>query len=464
MNRLKLILFLAIIAGLGSKITQAQTDSTYRFSLIQAQEFAIDHFFVSKNAALDIEIAKKKILETTAIGLPQVSGSVGYQYIPGDIPSIDFMGAMIPFFDMSFQSFDVTGIDYPQSMRDAMTTPNPSPIAPKSTLTYGLTVSQLIFSGEYIVGLQATKVYKNLSLESYNNTKIEIREGVAGTYYALLILEKNKKVLKETLRNLEMMFEHTKKYLEQGLLEDNDADQLEITLKRTQNSLRMIENQSEYLGKMFKYQLGLQAETQVELMDSINLLVETNIIIPTAYQFNLDDNITYQMLTTQEALQKLSLKREKSTFLPSVAGFYQYNEKSEKAALDFTINHILGVNVSIPIVSSGMRMSKVGQAKIQLDKARNMKDQESQRLILKSEQSLFDYNTALQNYYNERDNFELSERVFQKATVRFREGLVSSLDVSTINNQYLQAQLSYATAIQSLLTSKTALDKAFNKL
>jgi len=365
---------------------------------------------------------------------------------------------------MSFQSFDITGVNYPQEMRDAMTTPNPSPIAPKSTFNYGLTVSQLIFSGEYIVGLQATKVYKNLSLENYENTKIEMREAVAGTYYALLILEKNIKVLKETLSNLELMFEQTKKYLEQGLLEDNDADQLEITLKRTQNSLRMVENQSEYLSKMFKYQLGLEAETQIELMDSINVLVETHIIIPTVYQFNLEDNITYQMLTTQEDLQNLSLKREKSTFLPSIAGFYQYNDKSEKAALDFTINHILGLNVSIPIVSSGMRMSKVGQAKIQLDKAQNMKEQEAQRLYLTSEQSLFDYNTALQNYYNERDNFELSERVFQKASVRFREGLISSLDVSTINNQYLQAQLSYASAIQSLLTKKVALDKAFNKL
>lgn len=450
----------------------AQTDSVYTLSLAEAQDFAIDNYFLSKNAELDIKAAQKKVWETTAIGLPQVTGSAGLQYVLGDIPILDFSATMGDAF-APFVGYvnDVSGVDDPNRFNNYMAAYNeqnpagePEPITPRSTLTYGLTVSQLIFSGEYIVGLQASKAYKGLSLESYEKIKIDLRESIAGTYYAILILEANKNVLAETLNNLKLNLEHTTKYYEQGLVEDTDVDQLDLTVKRTENSLRTIENQIESLSKLFKYQLGLEVDTDVKLTDKIDPLLENNIINPTAYVFSLEDNIDYKMLKTQENLMDLSLKREKSTFLPSLAGFYQYSDKTEKAALDFTINHVVGLNLSVPILSSGMRIAKVGQARIELDKAQNMKDQEAQRLILTAQQSTFDYNTALQNYYNEKQNFDLSEKVFNKATARFKEGMVSSLELSIFNNQYLQAQLTYASAIQELLTAKIALDKAYNKL
>jgi outer membrane protein TolC len=226
----------------------------------------------------------------------------------------------------------------------------------------------------------------------------------------------------------------------------------------------MVENQIRYLSKLFKYQIGLPVEANVNFTDKLETLVDNNIINPTSYRFVLEDNINYKLLETQENLQSLSFKREKSKFLPSISGFYQYKDQFETPDFNTNIKHIIGLSMSIPIVSSGMRIAKVGQAKIELDKAANMKEQEARRLTLIAQQAVFDYNTALQNYYNERENFKLSEKVLNKTTVKFTEGMVSSLDLSIINNQYLQAQLSYATAIQELLTKKVALDKAYNKL
>ena len=44
------------------------------FTIKQAQDFAVENFHQSVNAGLDIKRSQKKIWETTAIGLPQVSG------------------------------------------------------------------------------------------------------------------------------------------------------------------------------------------------------------------------------------------------------------------------------------------------------------------------------------------------------------------------------------------------------
>lgn len=460
MNKLKLTTLISVLTLFTWQVN-AQNDTVYKFTLPQAQDFAIDNFFVSKNAALDIESAQKKIWETTAMGLPQLSGTMDYTYMP-EIPEMNFprtiMGANKADNDIiyggDFRDEDFYSMIPGESIKMGVT----------NNVSYSVMLTQLIFSGEYIVGLQASRIYRLFAEESYDKVKIDIRESIASSYYAILILQENKIVLEETLENLKMNYEHTKKFYEQGLVEDTDVDQLDLTVKRTENSLRNIENQIQYLSKLFKYQIGIEADEQVEFMDSIDMLLVKNIIEPTNYKFNLEDQIDYKLLTTQENLQSLSLDREKSIFLPSISGFYKYSDKFESAAFDMNIKHLIGVNLSVPIMSSGMRIAKVGQARIELDKATNMKAQEALRLTLTSQQSMFDYNTALANYYNEKVNINLSKKVFDKATIRFREGMVTSLDLSIFNNQYLQAQLTYATAIQELLTKKIALDKAFNKL
>ncbi len=460
MVKLKQITILLLFVLLAGQL-YAQNDTVYKFTLPQAQEFAIDNFFVSKNAALDIESAQKKIWETTAMGLPQLSGKMDYTYMP-DIPEINFpqtiMGANKADNDI------VYGGDFRDPEFYSMMQGESIKMGVTNNVSYSVMLTQLIFSGEYIVGLQASRIYRLFAEENYDKVKIDIRENIASSYYAILILKENKTVLEETLENLKMNYEHTKKFYEQGLVEDTDVDQLDLTVKRTENSLRNVENQIQYLSKLFKYQIGIAADVPVELLDSINLLLEKNIIEPTNYKFNLDEQIDYKLLTTQENLQSLSFNREKTTFLPTVSGFYQYKDQFETPDFNTNIKHIVGVNLTVPIMSSGMRLAKVGQAKIELDKASNMKEQEALRLTLKSQQSMFDYNTALANYYNELENINLSKKVFDKATIKFREGMVSSLELSIFNNQYLQAQLTYATAIQDLLTKKIALDKAYNKL
>lgn len=471
MMKLKLLLLMAMVLVISG--ASAQSDTAYRFTLNEAQDFAIDHYFASENAKLDIEIAKKKVWETTAIGLPQISGEASYQRVLGDIPTFEFdmFSELGPLFEYQISSLSQLGYPPPQEVSDILNPPaseQPSEdegaIMPRTSITYGVTVSQLIFSGEYIVGLQASKAYKSFSEKNYEKIKIDLKEGIAGSYYGLLILNKNQEVLKETVENLKLNLDQTTKFYEQGFVEKTDVDQLELTVKRTENSLRSIENQIKYLSKLFKYQIGLEAEDEIELTDDIDGLLEKNIISPTNYQFSLDENIDYKLLSTQSELQELTLKRQKSQFLPSLSGFYKYSDKTEKGAIDFTIKHMVGLNLSVPIASSGMRMAKVSQAKMELDKVQKMQDQEAERLKIVAEQSTYDYKTALQNYYNEKENFNLSERVLKNATARFKEGMISSLELSLINNQFLQAQLSYASAIQQLLNAKTALDKAYNQL
>lgn len=254
------------------------------------------------------------------------------------------------------------------------------------------------------------------------------------------------------------------KSFEVGLVEDTEVDQINLIVKRTENSLVSMDRQIEFLTNMFKYQIGLDPGVKIELSDSIDNLIIGNIVNDAAYTFILEDNIDYQMLSTQEKLMQLLMKREQSKYLPTVAGFYQYQDKTEKADFDFTINHIIGISVDFPIITSGSRMAQISQARIEYEKSQNTREQEINRLYMAAQQATFDYRTALEKYNNEKLNFELSEKVYNKTFEKHREGFVSSLELSLINNQYLQAQLSYSLAVQELLSAKVAMDKIFNKI
>ncbi len=460
MNKNRIIGILSFSLLLGN--LSAQSDTALSFSLVEAQNYAIENFFMSKNAALNIESARKKILEMTSLGLPQISGSGRYDYIPGEIKNFDIGSEMASGFGPVFEELINNGVLSESSLPEPG---EPTPIAEKQNFTYNLIVSQLIFSGEYIVGLQASKTYLKLSEEAYIKTQIELKQMLANSYFTILILHVNEKLLLESADNLKNISTETRAIANNGLIDKTEADQIDINVKRIENQLFSVQRQLAFMNKMFRYQLGLPETTLVYFTDSLKTLVENNLIVDiNSYSFDLNNHIDFKLLETQEQLNLLSLKREKSTYLPNLSAFYQYQDKVVSPSIDFSLQHIIGVTLNVPIFSSGYRSSKVSQAEISLLQSQNTKSQESTRLILEAQQASFDYQSALERFNNEKENFDLSKRILESTTQKFKLGMLSSMDLTLTNNQYIQAELTYSSSILDLLNAKVKMDKAYSKL
>ncbi|MCK7489172.1 MAG: hypothetical protein MZU79_02190 [Anaerotruncus sp.] len=91
-----------------------QSDKT-AFTLIEAQEYAVKNNATVKNSLIDTK-GKEKDLETTAIGLPQISAKGSYSYIP-KVPEMSFG----PYLDFSAipDAQPVTGADLRSSYRQS---------------------------------------------------------------------------------------------------------------------------------------------------------------------------------------------------------------------------------------------------------------------------------------------------------------------------------------------------------
>ena len=220
--KLKQILTIALILIASS--LQAQRDSIYKFDINEAVNYALENNINVKNKELEVKKAKCKIWETTAIGLPQVSASSEYQNFP-DIPTQlmpDFLTPVI--MGVNAQYFGLKPTQKPPSGDNKL----PVQFGSKHNLNWGISVSQIIFSGEYIVGLQAAKTFKLISDQNYEKAKIELKNSVKQAYYLALIAKQSREILEQNFNNILQLTEKTQKMVNQGVTNQTQADQIKI--------------------------------------------------------------------------------------------------------------------------------------------------------------------------------------------------------------------------------------------
>ncbi len=457
-----LLLFLNIPAW-----NQQNNSAPLKFSLSQAQDYAVTNSYTTRNSKLDLESARKKVLETTAIGLPQFTIGANYQHL-FNIPTFSIPTTGITQSKLTgttITDLEQKGIitQVPVFGGDAsqyyVKTPG-IPLGSPNNTTFNFTLSELIFSGEYIVGLQASRTFKQLSEQAYAKTTLTTKEQVADSYFLLLILRENFSILSDNLKNMNSTLSDITRMKEKGFVEQTDVDQIGITVKNLETTLNSLKGQIDVTGKLLKFQMGIDFEQPIELTDSLaGIISQTNTMLFAGAQFNVDNSIDYQLMKTNEGLSALSLKREKSKYLPTFSAFYQHQEQSNPAAFNFMMKDVLGVTMSFPIFTSGSRIAKVSQAKMDLEKNRNNLDLTRQSLIMDFEKSKNDYLTSWANSNTNKQSYELAKRVYEKTLIKYKQGMASSLDLTQSNTQLLTAESNYYTSLLNLLNAKSKLER-----
>jgi outer membrane protein TolC len=180
--------------------------------------------------------------------------------------------------------------------------------------------------------------------------------------------------------------------------------------------------------------------------------------------FDLNANPSYQIMETQELLGEKSLVMQKWAYSPTLVGFYSYREKIMTTGFDLTPKNTAGLTLSIPILSGGTRNAQYSQKQIQLDKIRREKSLLEDQLMIQNSQLTFEYTSALENYLTQKENVEVAKRVYTSFNNKYKQGMVSSLELTQANSNYLQSENNSITAALDLLQAKLALNKLYNTL
>lgn len=422
---------------------------TYSFTLNQAIEHALKNNYAAINAKKDIEAAKEKKWETTASGLPQINGNVSY------LNNLDFTEQ---------------GVTGGGGFGGAPGSVSTITFGTKHSMDARATLSQLIFDGSYIVGLQSAKVYLQISQNAKEKTDLEVREMVTNAYgnvllarENILILEKNKKSLEKTL------FETTETF-KNGLVEEENVEQLQITLNQINSTLSNASKRSDIALQMFKISLGIDISEEVILTESLNEITKNSIDLATfSGEFNIQDNLDYKIGQNNEESKRLLLKLEKFRSLPTLAANLNYGLNSFANQFDFLqqdqrwYNYSnLGVSLNIPIFSSFAFGARKQQAQIAYEQATTQLKQTEQNLMLQHKSTLNDYEYSIEQLATSKSNLDLAERIESKQQIKFKEGLSTSFEFTEAQRQLYSSQQNYLQSMIDVIAKKTALDKITN--
>jgi outer membrane protein len=452
MNLIRKCLLTFIIPGLVTAGFSQDNKEPLKLSITEAQAYALQNNRAVQAARIDIDIAGKKVWETITMGLPQLNLATNYQH-QFVVPQL-ILGRYL----------DVNSLpDGAITKADILSAYKESPavsLGVKNNTTFDFTLSQLIFSGEYIVGLQATKVFKEISEKSLVKTEAQTKESVAGTYHLILVLGENIRVLSESLKAIEQMYGDMVKMNQQGFNEETDVDQIKINKTNIQTLITSMESQKDVSVKLLKFQLGVDFGKEVILTDSLPGVINSgNMEYLSSPVFNVETSIDYQMISNLEKASALSLKREQSKVLPTFSAFYRRHEQLNKPSFNFNVKDMVGVSINVPIFSSGMRASKISQARFDLEKSRLNTENVSQSLIMEYESAMNGYKTAFSNFINNRESMMLSKKVYDKTIIKQHEGVSSSFELTQNQNQFLTAESNYYSSVLSLLNAKAKLDR-----
>lgn len=425
-------------------------EKKYSFTLQEAITFALDSNYTTLNARRDIAKAIKQKWEVTSQGLPQINGKITYQNNlkqPVSLIPAEFFGGEPGTFA-------------------------PVEFSPKQSVNASATLSQLIFDGSYLVGLQAAKVFLTFSENASEKTKLEVRKGVINAYGSVLLAQEMVTILEKNKKTLEQNLFETQKIYENGFTEEESVEQLQITLLDITNRLK---NAQEMLGiakKMFNLALGIDVDAAVKFTDSLkDLAIKNTSLQLINAPLDLENNIDYKIASNLTQQRQLELKREKSTALPNLAAFINLGTLANNNDFSFLQNNqkwyafaVFGATMNIPLFSSLGRHAKTQRAKIALDQANTQLKETEQKIKLEQAQAQANYRFAIENYQNASKNLNLAERIEHKNQIKFKEGLASSFELRQAQVQLYSAQQNYYQAMLQVINSKAALETVLNKI
>lgn len=444
----RLIIIILVVVHTALTYGQNGTRDTLYFSLEESMLFAVENNLNAQNARLDVDAADQRIWETAALGLPQVNADMNYNY------NINLPTTLIP--DFLGDPSDKIEVQF----------------GTRHFATAGLMGNQLLFSGEYIIGLQTARIFKDFTQLNRKRTEQEVRRSVIENYYLVLLGEATLELLKDNRDNVKLTYDETVALFKAGFMEEIEADQLEVALIDLQNSVLSMERQILATKNLLKYQMGVDRKKNIVLTEELADLVATIDIDGTlAMDFNINNNLDFKILSDQERLAYMDMKLKRTSYMPSLSAFYSMDFTAQRDQFNFFDGSqdwyrasMVGLSFSLPIFSSGNRRAGVSQKRIAYEQARNSKEFAAEGLEVEFVQYKYDFSNALEKFRSDKKNLELSEKVVRVTKTKYEEGMASSLELTQVNNQYLQALTNYTSSMVELLNAKIKIDILMNNI
>jgi len=441
---------------------------SYAFDVEECIQKALEANATVQNARFDEYIAQARVKEVMANGLPQVDISADLQYFV-ELPTQILPGSFMPRQDVvpiNGSTYLLTAFD-PETQNIIPGDPVEARFGQPWQSTAGVSVNQLIFDGAFFLGLKASKTFVDITQKTLARTREETALAVTRAYYQALITEEQLNLIQANIDRVEKLYNETSILNKEGFVEKIDVDRLEINLNNLKLEKEKIQRLSKVSLNLLKFQMGINVQDQLVLTENVQELRKKPVYDMEAGEFNPENRVEFQQLMANKDFESFRLKGIQVGYFPSLYAFgsYQFNaQRDEFNFFDtdqswFPIS-VVGLQLNIPVFDGLRKNAQAQQQRLNLDKIDNQARQLEQSFQLEVSNSLINLKNAYSSLQAYEKNVELAQKIFNVATIKYKEGVGSSLEVKEAESQLKEAESAYLSGFLEFLLYQADYKKA----
>lgn len=417
------------VMAAAKKAPKRDVPAELSLSVEEAQDYAVKANRTLRNADLAVQQAYAQRWQTIAAMLPQADASWSYSSTCG--------------YEMEFGGMKIAMPDYS---------------------TTGVKASVGI-NGQAVVGAVLNTIAIDMQKIALEQSEDNLRANVKTSYASVLVLQDVVALLDSSLQNVEKLAEMTQRSVDVGAAEQTAADQIMVRVNTLRNNINSNKRSILLAQNSLKVLLDVPVGTQLTLTSTLDDMLSAEAVLNLLGEdFILQNNLNYQSLAKNVDLAKANVHMASWAYGPTVAVGYQYSKQHYYAdgGMRMTPPNAVSVSVSMPLWSSGKRAAGVVEKKIALESARNTLAETTDNLGIQNQQLRFNLQNAYETYMVEKENMDVTQRVFQSTTNKYNYGATSNLELVNASNDVISAQSTYVQAVLTLVNAEADLEKFLN--
>jgi outer membrane protein len=423
-----------------------QNAELHRFTIQDALDYGKKNSSKVKNAMLDYKIQEQTNRSVTATALPQITGSASltdYTQIPTTLIPGEFVGQPAgTFVPLQF------GTQY--------------------NTNAGITLKQILFDGQVMVGLQARQVALDYYGKSQEITEQGLRVNIYKVYYSLLLSKTQMELIDANISKAQELLHSTSELFKNGFSEKLDVDKATVQLSNFESEkIRTKFNiDNGYLG--LKVLLGMPIRDSLILTDTLTYEMITNAVMEDNYQYS--DRRDFQLLEINRSLNEFDLKRYRKMYIPTASLTANYTQNYFGESLELTKRNswfpssYLGLTINVPIFDGFYKDANIQKSKFTLEQTQN--NMEALKISIDNDvkQARLRFTASIAELDYEKKNMELAENVYGQTRKKYDQGLGSNTEITSAQSDLTQAQNNYILALYNAIVARIDYRNSIGKL
>ena len=279
--------------------------------------------------------------------------------------------------------------------------------------------------------------------------------------------------MNDNIRRFKELRDITQAFYDNGMALEIDLKRINVKIETMDVQLANAKAMLSEQYNMLKYVMDYPAEKDI--------VVEEKVVdkVDDAQLTGLNTNLyELQLLQKKLDMAELQKKMAKDGYLPTLAlsanwAYTAYTDKFKNWFHSGESNHWyrsngIGLQLRVPVFDGFEKRSKIRKAQVDIDNAKLSYENALKSMQTQYANAINDLANNQRNYVKQRDNYRLAEGIYGVTVDRYREGIVSMVEVlqdemsmSDAQNNYLTAHYNYQVSNLAVLKLTGKLDELF---